>query len=231
MTWVEASTIVRFRTVVTRELHHACAGEIALEADEEADVRAAEAVDRLVRIADRAHVGVGRLARARAGRHEQAHQAVLQRVDVLVLVDRHVAITRPVLRRESASRASAATGNATRSSKSTRPALVRWRAYAAHACLSSDPGAGAAHVRLAAEICASRAAASRSDTCRPAINASRRSRSEATRNSAGNPKRAACSRRIAAPSAWNVATVTACAVLPSSATRRSRISSEARRGN
>ena len=62
--------------------------EVRGEAQEEADVGAAEGVDGLVRVADRAQVAVRRA--------EQPQQRVLGRVDVLVLVDADVRPAPPV---------------------------------------------------------------------------------------------------------------------------------------
>ena len=69
----------RRRAVVAGQPDQPGVGEVLREAQEEADVGAAERVDRLVRVADRAEVAVGRA--------EQPQQLVLHRVDVLVLVD------------------------------------------------------------------------------------------------------------------------------------------------
>jgi len=80
------------RAVVTGEVDHAGAGMILAEAQEETDVRPAEAVDRLVGIADRAEV--------RSRRRQDLDQRVLESVDVLILVDRDPAETLPVLLRE-----------------------------------------------------------------------------------------------------------------------------------
>ena len=71
------------RAVVLLERDRPGAGEVALEVEDVVDVRAAEAVDRLVGVADREHVPV-------LGR-EQLQQAVLGVVRVLVLVDEDVA--------------------------------------------------------------------------------------------------------------------------------------------
>ena len=68
--------------VVLLEPHHARVREVALEVEDVADVGAAPGVDRLVGVADDEDVAV------RVG--EQAHDAVLRVVRVLVLVDEQV---------------------------------------------------------------------------------------------------------------------------------------------
>ena len=69
--------------VVLLERDHLGAGEVALEVEDVANVRAAEAVDGLVRVPDGEHVAV------LLG--QQLQQPVLRVVRVLVLVDEHVA--------------------------------------------------------------------------------------------------------------------------------------------
>ena len=71
------------RAVVLLELDHLRVREVALEVEDVADVGAAEAVDRLVVVADHHQVAV------LAG--EQLQQPVLGVVGVLVLVDEDVA--------------------------------------------------------------------------------------------------------------------------------------------
>jgi hypothetical protein len=71
------------RAVVLLERDRARLAEVALELEDVADVRAAERVDRLVRVADRADVAV--LLR------QQLQKPVLRMVRVLVLVDEDVA--------------------------------------------------------------------------------------------------------------------------------------------
>ena len=71
------------RAVVLLELDHRGVGEVVLEVEDVADVGAAEAVDRLVVVADHRDVAV------LLG--EQLQPAVLGAVGVLVLVDQHVA--------------------------------------------------------------------------------------------------------------------------------------------
>ena len=68
------------RPVAPRQVDHPSARPVLPEAQEEPDLRAAETVDRLIRIADRADVP--------RGRSQQPDQPILQRVDVLVLIDR-----------------------------------------------------------------------------------------------------------------------------------------------
>ncbi len=84
-----AEDVVR-RAVVLLERDDLGAGEVALELHDVADVRAAERVDRLVRVADRADVPV--LAA------EELQQPVLRVVRVLVLVDEDVAERLPPAR-------------------------------------------------------------------------------------------------------------------------------------
>ncbi len=69
------------RAVVAFEADDLRAREVLLEVEDVADVRLAEAVDRLILVADHAQVVM------RGG--EQAKQPVLDRIGVLVLVDEH----------------------------------------------------------------------------------------------------------------------------------------------
>ena len=80
------------RAVVAGEVDDAGAGMILAEAQEEADVRPAEAVDRLVGIADHAEV--------RARGRQDLDQGVLESVNILILVDRDPAEALPVPLRE-----------------------------------------------------------------------------------------------------------------------------------
>jgi len=68
------------RTVVPRESDNSGCREVPRELEKDRRIRTAEAVDRLVRVADRTQVAVGR--------DQMAEQAVLVVVQVLVLVDR-----------------------------------------------------------------------------------------------------------------------------------------------
>jgi hypothetical protein len=76
------------RAVVLLEAHDVRVGVIALEVEDRAHVGAAEGVDRLVVVADDREV--------RRPRRELLDEQVLGAIDVLVLVDQHVAVAAPV---------------------------------------------------------------------------------------------------------------------------------------
>ena len=98
------------RAVVLLELDDLGVGEVALEVEDVADVGVAEAVDRLVVVADDHQVAV------LLG--EQLEQPVLGVVGVLVLVDEDVAQGAPQRSRTSSKSSSALTVRTSRSSKS-----------------------------------------------------------------------------------------------------------------
>ena len=105
ITALAAERIVCGRAVVLLELDHARVGEVLLEVEDVAHVRAAEAVDRLSVVADHREVAVPVGHRCappvaapvlrRAAADQQLQQAVLRVVGVLVLVDEDVAERAP----------------------------------------------------------------------------------------------------------------------------------------
>ena len=95
MTAFAAERIRLGGAVVLLQQHGVRVREVALELGDVADARAAEGVDRLVRVAD--HAQLTRLGTGVRGRDQLADQHVLRVVRVLVLVDEDVAEPAPVV--------------------------------------------------------------------------------------------------------------------------------------
>ena len=176
----------RARPVVPGQLHRGGRREVRREPAEDADVGAAEAVDRLVRVADRGQPG--------AVAADRAEQVVLHRVDVLVLIHADERPPGPQPGRD-APGARPAAPPTSRPGRRSRPGRGRSAPRAAPAAPSGSSASPASSLRP-----------SRSD---PVSSAATRSRaaSSATPNRGGSPAASWCSRRIRRPRPWNVVTV------------------------
>src|SRR6266508_1028637 len=211
----------RAGAVVAGELGGGRAGEVLPEAQEEADVGAPEAVDGLVRVADRAEVAVGR--------GEQPQQPVLQFVDVLVLVHRDPAPAAAVPRRQLVVAAEQGDRQRDQVVEVDQVALAERLVVVVEEVvhlLGGGRGRRAGIARRPDPLAPG-------DLCRQAPLTSRstpsRSTSSATRTPGPSPSAARCSATIARPRLWKVATVMPSARSPRSAPRRCRSSSAARR--
>jgi hypothetical protein len=193
--------------VVAAQAHFGRVRVVAAEAQEIAAVGAAEAVDRLVRVADHADVG-----RPRTLAGEQPQQAILSQVDILVLVHGDPAVARGEAGAQ-VKIASPATGRRGRPGRRSRAHWQPQRRFVSGVDLR-QAWVGVGQIGQRGRVRRQELVLRRGDEAQQGVHAAlagkagaawrrsrRRSSSSRITKSGGKPAAAACSRSSAAPKA------------------------------